>query len=89
MKDAYEVLYQKEADLARVRQEVESLTLAASLLADDHLSYFVPEATTEVPGKKPAEKEASAPAAEATGTEALYPLYPRRGFWESLTGRRG
>ena len=35
MKDAYEVLYQKEADLVRVRQEVESLRIAASLLNDD------------------------------------------------------
>jgi hypothetical protein len=32
MKDAYEVLEQKEADLARVRQEIESLRIVASLL---------------------------------------------------------
>jgi hypothetical protein len=42
MKNAYEVLYQKEADLARVRREVESLTIAASLLADDDLSFVPP-----------------------------------------------
>ena len=35
MRDAYEVLKQKEADLARVRHEVESLTIAARLLTDD------------------------------------------------------
>ena len=35
MKDAYEVLKQKEANLNRVRTEIESLRLAASLLADD------------------------------------------------------
>ena len=34
MKDAYEVLYQKESDLVRVRQEVESLRVVASMLAD-------------------------------------------------------
>jgi hypothetical protein len=32
MKDAFAVLEQKEADLARVRQEIESLTIVASLL---------------------------------------------------------
>jgi hypothetical protein len=32
MKDAYAVLEQKEADLARVRLEIESLRIVASLL---------------------------------------------------------
>jgi hypothetical protein len=32
MKDAFAVLEQKEADLARVRLEIESLTIVASLL---------------------------------------------------------
>lgn len=35
MKDAYEVLEQKEADLSRVRQEIESLRIVAPLLVDD------------------------------------------------------
>jgi hypothetical protein len=35
MKDAYEVLQQKEADLARVRDEIESLRIVSSLLSDD------------------------------------------------------
>jgi hypothetical protein len=35
MKDAYEVLQQKEADLARVRHEIESLQVVASLLSVD------------------------------------------------------
>ena len=34
LRDAYEVLKQKEADLARVRHEVESLRIVAPLLAD-------------------------------------------------------
>jgi hypothetical protein len=38
MKDAYEVLYKKEADLARVRREIDSLTIAARLLVDDGIS---------------------------------------------------
>ena len=35
MKDAYEVLKQKEAELSRVRHEVESLKMVASLLAEN------------------------------------------------------
>jgi len=38
MKDAYELLHQKESDLARVRKEVESLNIVAPLLADDQPS---------------------------------------------------
>lgn len=35
MKDAYDVLKEKEADLARVRHEIESLRIVALLLLDD------------------------------------------------------
>lgn len=38
MRDAYEVLRQKEADVARVRYEIESLLLTASLLRDQPTS---------------------------------------------------
>ena len=38
MKDAYELLHQKEADLARVRKEIESLNIVAPLLAEDRTS---------------------------------------------------
>lgn len=35
MKNAYEVLHQKEAELARIRKQVESLHIAATLLAEN------------------------------------------------------
>lgn len=35
MKNAYEVLQQKETDLARVRHEIESLRIVASLLSEE------------------------------------------------------
>jgi hypothetical protein len=35
MKDAFEVLRQKEADLERVQHEVESLRIVAPLLSED------------------------------------------------------
>jgi hypothetical protein len=91
MKDAYEVLHQKEADLARVRRETESLALAASLLADDESSFFDPAGGgLEGQSKKPAEKAiASVPSdAEATGTDSPSPGARRTGFWGSLKRRR-
>lgn len=47
MKDVYEVLNKKEADLGRVRKEVESLRLVVPLLSED----------SEKPVKKPASGE--------------------------------
>ena len=35
MKDVYEVLQQKEADVANVRHEIQSLKLVSSLLSDE------------------------------------------------------
>jgi hypothetical protein len=35
MRNAYEVLQQKETDLVRVRHEIESLRIVASLLSDE------------------------------------------------------
>jgi hypothetical protein len=55
MKDIYEVLHQKEADLARVHKEIESLKIVAPLLADDAVQKnFDPAWTSDEPSKKPA-----------------------------------
>ena len=35
MKDFYEVLQQKEADVANIRREIQSLKLVSSLLSDE------------------------------------------------------
>lgn len=44
MKDIYEVLRQKEFDLARVRGEVDALLLVLPLLEEtDHLAVAAPE----------------------------------------------
>jgi len=84
MKDAYEVLYQKEADLARVHREIESLTVVASMLADDDSSFFSPNGQN----RKPAEK-ALPPCSdiEATGTDRPTPILRRSRFWGSLKRR--
>ena len=81
MKDAYEVLHQKEADLARVRHEIDSLQIVASLLAD------------ELPSDELTEKRASSAeepldrghSSEATGTDGLFSSViatPRPRFWK-------
>lgn len=85
MKDAYEVLYQKESDLARVRKEIESLTIAAQLLGDADVSFFDPSKVPDGQSKKPAQK-ATVP--EPTGTNDEPFVWPRLGFWGSLTFRR-
>jgi hypothetical protein len=81
MKDPYEVLREKEADLARVRHEIESLHAVASLLSDD--------VTSDEPNKK---KESAAETldrgsgSEATGTDGLFSSIPasRPGWWQAL-----
>jgi hypothetical protein len=89
MKNAYEVLYQREADLTRVRREIESLTIAASLLADDESSFFDPGMGPEGQNKKRAEKVISPPSgSEATGTDSRSAIPRRPGFWGSLKRRR-
>jgi hypothetical protein len=85
MKDAYEVLYQKEADLARIRKEIESLNIAAQLLSDDNLSFFAPASVPEEQGRKPAQKAASP---DPTGIDGKPFVWPRSGFWGSLRIRR-
>ena len=68
MKDAYETLKQKEADLSRVRHEIESLRIVASLLVD---------ASNSDPSDKPylvsAENSDNLhPDLEQTGTDGLF-----------------
>lgn len=82
MKNAYEVLRQKETDLARVRHEIESLRIVAALLSD--------ELSSEELTKKRARsaEEALDPGSErATGTGGLFSsINPasRPRFWNTL-----
>ena len=85
MKDAYDVLHQKEADLARVRKEIKSLTLAAQLLADDDLSFFDPATVPDGQNRKPTQKATSP---KPTGTDGEPFIWPRSDFWGRLRIRR-
>ena len=85
MKDAYEVLYRKEAELARVRKEIESLTLSAQLLSDEDPDRIDPNGIPDAQNRKPAQKVTSSEPKAATGEPFVW---PRSGFWGSLRIRR-
>ena len=53
MKDAYQVLQQKELDLSRVRKEIESLSIVAGLLADGEKPFNDPGRNSLDSKKKP------------------------------------
>lgn len=82
MKDPNEVLRQKEEDLARLRQEIESLQLVASLLSDELTSD---QAAKKKEGgtEKTSDHDAGS---EATGTDGLFSSIagPRSSLWKVL-----
>jgi hypothetical protein len=88
MKNPYEVLYRKEEDLARVRQEIESLKIVASLLGQEDLSFFPPDQEPEAESKKAAESVTSPAELATTGTHPKAATAGSTGFWGSLKRRR-
>src|ERR1051325_7072433 len=66
MKDVYKVLQQKEDDLARVRREVESLHIVASLLATQSATEESAENFDEMAKKPASSAEESLEPAEET-----------------------
>jgi hypothetical protein len=90
MKDAYEVLSQKEADLVRVHQEIESLKVVASLLAEEP-AFDNPRQGLDGQNKKPSSSAEMATSSqlnsEATGTIGAFSIGRRPGFWNSLRRR--
>ena len=86
MKDAYEILYKKEADLARVRREIASLALAASLLVDDGLDLSDGNRSPVVQEKKSARSVTSPGPAALPDAQPF--VWPRSGFWSALRLKR-
>ena len=82
MKDAYEALKQKEADLSRVRHEIESLRIVASLLADD-LNADQSDKSYLFSAKKTDNLQ---PDLEPTGTDGLFSSIAtsRSSLWDVL-----
>jgi len=86
MKDAYEVLNQKETDLARVRHEIESLRIVSSLLSDE-----VPSEDLTKKQARSAAETLSSGSEKATGTDGLFSSInpaPRPRFWDTLKGQK-
>jgi len=82
MKNADEVLQQKETDLARVRHEIESLRIVAPLLSDELLF----EELTKKHARSP-EDTLDKGSEKATGTDGLFSSInpaPRTRFWNTL-----
>lgn len=85
MKDAYEVLYKKEAELDRVRKEIDSLHLTAKLLADSELGLSDDGAILAEQERKPVQ---SVSASEVPPIELPPSVAERPGFWSSFRRRR-
>lgn len=88
MKNANDVLRQKEADLARVRHEIDTLKIVAPLLAENDSDVEGVNLTSDGPGGKPsasADDTIDAPA-EATGTNGLFSSFShqRPKLWNAL-----
>ncbi|HKW18029.1 MAG TPA: hypothetical protein VJO35_11015 [Terriglobales bacterium] len=86
MKNVYEVLRQKELELARLEKEVEALRVAAPLLSDDKEmsaeAVSKPTLTTAAPASQPiripqpAVAQAAPPVARAAGWEDSAKRWP-------------
>ena len=86
MRDAYDVLKQKEADLARVRHEIESLRIVATLLVDDSNSDQadkIEKTDDHLTDKLLNIVRDNDPHLRATGTDGLFSSITssRQGFW--------
>ena len=82
MKNAYEVLHQKETDLARARHEIESLQIVAPLLSDE-----LPSEELTKKHARSAEETLDPGSEKATGTDNLFSSMkpaPRPRFWNTL-----
>jgi hypothetical protein len=90
MKDAYELLQQKEAELARVRKEIESLNIVAPLLSDDLISNDPAPNLDDSPAISLSETISRLSDSAATNADNLFSsaATSRSGFWGSLKRAR-
>ena len=89
MKDAYEVLQQKQTDLARVRKEIDSLNIVARLLSDDDTSDKI-QKPKEAPPSSLSDTISRLSDSAATNVDNLFSSVAtsRSGFWNSLKRAR-
>jgi hypothetical protein len=85
MKNAYELLEQKEADLARVRREIESLRLVSTLLSDNDAGESDPTRKRDSSTEKTLDPQ---PESQATGTDGISSPPSKRNIWSVLKGAK-
>ena len=84
LKDARELLRQKEADVARVRHEIENLKIVVPLLSEELTSDELTKTRVDSPAE---EERNSDDLSKATGTDGLFSSLianPRPAFWKLL-----
>jgi hypothetical protein len=86
MKDAYEVLQQKQAALDRVRKEVESLKIVATLLADDSDSDDASQESDDSASLSLSDRISRLSDSASTNADDLISsvAHGRSGFWSAL-----
>jgi hypothetical protein len=87
MQDVYEILQQKQAELARVRKEIESLNIVASLLSDDGTSDETALSPDGSPGSSLGDRVSRLSDSVATNVDNLFSP-SRSGLWNSLKRAR-
>jgi hypothetical protein len=90
MKDAYEVLQQKQTDVARVHKEIDSLNIVARLLSDDDTSDNPIQKPNEAPPSSLSDTISQLSDSAATNVDSLFSTVEtsRSGFWGSLKRAR-
>lgn len=86
MKDAYEVLQQKQIDLERVRKEIESLNMVVSLLSEERTSGDPAEDSDEPSRSSLSETISRLSDSAAASADSLFSSVANSesGFWSSL-----
>ncbi|MBV8475276.1 MAG: hypothetical protein JOZ36_01315 [Acidobacteria bacterium] len=81
MKDAYQLLQQKEMELARIRHEIDSLRIVAPLIEDSHF-----DDSSQTQSQDEEEHSEAHSDVQATGTDGLfsYSMGPRPKIWDVL-----
>lgn len=90
MKDAYDVLQQKEAELARVRKEIDSLNIVARLLSNEGISDNAVPKSSEATTSSLSDTISRLSDSASTNVDSLFSSIEdsRSSFWNSLKRAR-
>lgn len=86
MKNAYEVLQQKQTDIARLRKEIESLNIVASLLSDERTPVEPDQSSDESPRSALTDTISRLSDSTAANADSMFSSLTESGsgFWSSL-----